>query len=297
MSSYTLDVRSHAFNVGIAKDYSPSMSLWLGHLSFWAEKNLANSKHIHDGHVWCFDTLDAICEYFPYFTRRQIETMINNSVDAGLVIKGNYNQTQYDRTCWYALTPKAFDYFPHLSNQKYIEKLYSSISQKCEMDLTEWGNRFTHFVMTIPDTDPDTDPTTTTTDNQPTDKPQINESESPCSSIFSEKTDKELISLRNKNIPTDKRSNEEFLNQCKHHIDKGSKEHSYPQRMAGLKKIIQGGHFETPAGYKVKQATKKQEAIQEYQIYVSQLKTDIEFGLKPENSIILSFEEWKLKHE
>ncbi len=158
LNQITLDNRSHAFNVGIAIDYNPTMALWLSHLAFWAEKNLANESHIHDGHVWCYDKLDAICEYFPYFTRRQVETMINNSVDSGLVIKGNYNKTQYDRTCWYALTPKAFGYFSHLSSKKNIERLYASISHNCEMDFTEWGNRFTHFVTTIPDTDPDTDP-------------------------------------------------------------------------------------------------------------------------------------------
>lgn len=157
---YTIDNRFHGFNVGIAIDYSPTISLWIGHLAHWSEKNLANEKHIYDGHVWCYDTLDAIAEYFPYMSKRQIETMINNSVSAGLVIKGNYNQTQYDRTCWYALTPKAFDYYQHLSSEKNINRLFSSISHNCEMDIAEWGNRFTHFVTPIPNTTPYTDPNT-----------------------------------------------------------------------------------------------------------------------------------------
>lgn len=154
----TIDVRSHAFNVGIAIDYSPSVALFIGHLAYWAEKNLSNNINIHDGYVWSYDKLDAIAEQFPYFTKRQVETMINNCVDSGLVIKGNYNKTKYDRTNWYALTPAAFDYFPHLSSEKYVERLFLSISQKCEMEITEWGNRFTHYVPPIPDTIPDTDP-------------------------------------------------------------------------------------------------------------------------------------------
>ena len=124
----TVDPRSHAFNVGIATDFSPDIALWLGHIAFWTEKNLANNKNIHNGLAWCYDTLDAICDYFPYYTRRQIETIINKSVEEGLVERGNYNHTSYDRTVWYALTPKAYFYFQHLLTNKYLERLFLSIS-------------------------------------------------------------------------------------------------------------------------------------------------------------------------
>lgn len=154
----TLDTRSHAFNVGIAKDFSTTMALWLAHLAFWAEKNLANNTNIHDGLVWCFDTIEALADYFPYLTKSQRETMINNSVKHGLVVTGNYNQTTYDRTVWYALTPKAYFYFQYLLTEKNLKRLFFSISENSEMDFSEFGNRFPNFRMTIPDTDPDTDP-------------------------------------------------------------------------------------------------------------------------------------------
>jgi hypothetical protein len=154
----TIDTRTHAFNVGIAMDYSPDMALWLGHLGFWTQNNLGNNKHIHDGLAWCYDTLDALCDQFPYYTRRQIETIINNSVKEGLVQRGNYNQTSYDRTRWYALTPKAYIYFQHLLTDKYLNRLFASISQICEINFTEWCNQFHRSVTPIPDTTPDTDP-------------------------------------------------------------------------------------------------------------------------------------------
>jgi hypothetical protein len=151
----TTDSRTHAFNVGIATDFSPDMALWLGHLAFWAEKNLANEKNIHDGLVWSYDTLDALCDYLPYYTRRQIETTINNSIKEGLVQRGNYNKTSYDRTLWYALTPKAYFYFQHLLTDKYLNRLFLSISQICEMDFTEFVNGFPRSVTTIPNPFPD----------------------------------------------------------------------------------------------------------------------------------------------
>lgn len=114
----------------------------------------------------------------------------------------------------------------------------------------------------------------------------------PSSSIFSESQDKELISLRNKYMPTDDRSNEEFLKQCKHHIDNGSKSHVFAQKFNGLKKILRGGHFETPIGYKTKKQSKQNQSIQDHQMYVSQLKSDINLGLKPPSTIIAPYEEW-----
>lgn len=176
----TIDTRNHSFNVGIATDYSTDMALWIGYLGFWTERNLANEKHIYDGLVWCYDTLEALGEHFIYYSKRQLETIINNSVKEGLVQKGNYNHTQYDRTCWYALTPKAYFYFAHLVNEKYLKRLYDSISQNCEMDYTEMRNRFPRSVTPIPYTDPFTDPKETTTTEEPSNQ------ESKSSSSFSE---------------------------------------------------------------------------------------------------------------
>src|SRR6185436_19686947 len=85
------------------------------------------------------------------------ETMINNCEKQGLIIKGNYNKTKYDRTSWYALTPKGMFYFQHLLKEKYIKRLYASISEISEMDFREFRNRFPIFQKPIPDTLPTTE--------------------------------------------------------------------------------------------------------------------------------------------
>ena len=152
------DSRKHSFSVSIAIDHSPVMAIWLDYLANRIENNLSLKKHIHDGLCWIYDTLDALCEKFPYFSRRQIERLINNSIKEGLVAKGNYNHTSYDRTVWYALTPKAYFYYQHLITTKNLTALYLSISPNGEMDFTEWRNGFHQTVTTIPITDPFTDP-------------------------------------------------------------------------------------------------------------------------------------------
>lgn len=148
----------HAFNTNIAMNYDVDTALFIQHLKHWTLKNLANKENIHDGFCWSYDTLEALCIQFPYWSKRQIERIINNAVKSGLVIKGNYNKTAYDRTVWYAITPYVYGYFPELLTEKNIKSLYLSISPNGEMDLTEWGNRFPKTVTPIPDTKPDTKP-------------------------------------------------------------------------------------------------------------------------------------------
>jgi len=150
----------HAFNVTIATQFDIDTALFLQHLKHWTFKNLANKNHIHDGFCWTYDTLEAFHDIFPYWTKRQMERVITNALKAGLIIKGNYNTTGYDRTCWYALTYKSYWFFPELANEKYLKLLYLSISPNGEMSgnhhFTEWGNQFPRSVTPIPYTIPDT---------------------------------------------------------------------------------------------------------------------------------------------
>lgn len=179
----------HALNVNVAKQYDIDTALFLQNLKHWTLKNLANKHNIRDGLCWSYDSLDALCDIFPYWTRRQIERIIRNCLEFGLIKKGNYNITSYDRTCWYALTEKSYWFFPELADEKYLKSLYASISPNGEInpstispigeiDFTEFRNRFPRSVTTIPITNPDTDPNTLkTTTVEKSSNEQLNNSE------------------------------------------------------------------------------------------------------------------------
>lgn len=158
----------HALNVNVAIKFDTDTALFLHHLKHWTFKNLANKKHLHDGLCWTYDTLDALADIFPYWSRRQLERVINNCVKNGLIVKGNYNTTSYDRTCWYALTPKSYWFYPELAQEKYLKALYYTISPNGEIDYTEWGNGYPQTVTTIPDTNTNTDPDTKKPPKPPT---------------------------------------------------------------------------------------------------------------------------------
>lgn len=138
------------FNANIAIESSVDVAIFVQQLSQWTFLNLANKQNIHDGHCWSYNKLEAYKIFFPYWTSRQLQRVINTAVKEGYVIKGNYNKHKYDRTCWYALTPKGLCFFPELKTKIHLQTLYSSISPNGEMYFTEWCEAVHQTVITIP---------------------------------------------------------------------------------------------------------------------------------------------------
>ena len=101
----------HLFDVEIAEAYGMDVAVFLENLAFWIVKNQANQEHMHDGRYWTYNTLDAFTTIFPYFTKKQIRTIIDKSIKSDLIVKGNYNQIGYDRTIWYSLSDKGHAIF------------------------------------------------------------------------------------------------------------------------------------------------------------------------------------------
>lgn len=168
----------HAFNTNIAKEYDLDIATILNNFKFWTLVNLANKRHIHDGLCWTFNSIPAFCEIFPYWTRHQIEHLLKKIMKLGLVVSGNYNSHKYDRTRWYALTAKAYQLFPELQQEHFIESLFDTISEKTEMSvlhptisenseklLEKFREAFLKIPRPIPDINTDEKPDTNTSDS------------------------------------------------------------------------------------------------------------------------------------
>jgi len=96
----------HHFNVEIATQYGMLEAVLLNNLYFWIEHNRANDKNYHDGYYWTYNSIKAYAELFPYVSSNKIRNALKRLEEEGLIITGNYNQSAYDRTMWYALTEK-----------------------------------------------------------------------------------------------------------------------------------------------------------------------------------------------
>lgn len=132
----------HFFQPQIAAEYGINAAILLEHIGFWIEKNEANGTNYFDGNHWTFNSVRALCLMFPYMTDRAIRLALKKLIDDGLLMTGNYNKSQYDRTLWYALTDKGKSYL-----------------QNAKFDLSKSQNGSCENVKPIPDinTDIDTD--------------------------------------------------------------------------------------------------------------------------------------------
>ena len=94
----------HSFDIGIAMQYGVYAAILLNNLGYWIKHNEANGTNFHDGKYWTYNSRKAYKELFPYMSERQINTALEKLISDGLVVTGNYNESAYDRTLWYALT-------------------------------------------------------------------------------------------------------------------------------------------------------------------------------------------------
>ncbi len=133
--------------------------------------------------------------------------------------------------------------------------------------------------------------------NTPDLNPPLTTTTQSSSSVFNEEIDNELLALKTKHIPTDERDSNLFLRQCKWHVDHGSKEHTFNQRIVGLKKIISSGCFDAPTSYPKDKEIKQQNEKLLWSSYQGYVKSPIEIGLRERGIAQLeTFEVWKSKN-
>lgn len=93
----------HFFDIDIASKYGVDCAIIIHNLCFWIYKNQCNKNNFYDGHYWTYNSERAFAEIFPYWSRRQIQTIINKLKKNSIIEVGNYNNKKYDRTNWYTV--------------------------------------------------------------------------------------------------------------------------------------------------------------------------------------------------
>ena len=97
----------HQFNVNFAKKYGIEEAILIHNMYFWINKNAVNNKHLYNGHYWTYNTQKALSDLFPYIHETKIQRSLKHLYECGFIIKGNFNKTKLDRTCWYAFSDEA----------------------------------------------------------------------------------------------------------------------------------------------------------------------------------------------
>lgn len=123
----------HFFDIDFATEFGLNEAIIANNLWYWIKKNEANEKHFHEGKYWTYNSVKALKKIFPYLSERQINKALLNLVDKGIIVRGNFNFSTYDRTLWYAFSP-----------------LGNTIMQKCKMDYAKMSNAFYKSAEPIP---------------------------------------------------------------------------------------------------------------------------------------------------
>ena len=159
----------HNVNVDVAVDHGLEASAVLTNLHFWVNLNRANGENFRDGKYWTYNTQDSFLKLFPYLKNRDKVKRVTALLEKeGLIIKGNFNKFNYDRTTWYALTDKAMSYFEgssagHGKQNKKPKKQAKNPSQpnndangqNCPMDRAKMPNAMGKSARPIPDINTD----------------------------------------------------------------------------------------------------------------------------------------------
>ena len=74
-------------------------ALFIQQLHYWVDR----SKNIIDGRQWVYNTMADWSKQFPFWSQKTLSRTISNLEKQKLVISGNYNQKDYDRTKWYTI--------------------------------------------------------------------------------------------------------------------------------------------------------------------------------------------------
>lgn len=95
-------MQEHTFNVKVAQEHGIVAAILYRNFQFWIAKNKADGRHFYDGRTWTYNTRKGLCDLFSYLGEGQIRGAIRKLIEAGILVKGNYNKAGFDRTLWYA---------------------------------------------------------------------------------------------------------------------------------------------------------------------------------------------------
>lgn len=94
----------HFFDVDLAKKYGVNCAILLRTFDSLIAKNRADNVNYYDGRYWTYISNRSLAELLPFFTEKQIRYAVDNLINEGIIMKGNYNKFSLDRTLWYAFT-------------------------------------------------------------------------------------------------------------------------------------------------------------------------------------------------
>jgi hypothetical protein len=156
----------YSFDIDFAKKYGVDEAIMIKSFQYWIRLNKANKSNFYDGHYWTYNTISALSELFPFWSEKQVRTILQNLLKLNILIKGNYNKLGFDRTIWYAFQNEAeFLQINKPKKANATSQIVKSILPNGQMEITKQENGTSQTVNTIPITNSITNPITNSNNN------------------------------------------------------------------------------------------------------------------------------------
>lgn len=97
------------FNVNVAIERGIPQAVFLYNICYWLNYHESNNTNFHEDKYWIYNSRESFAKVMPYFSPRQIRTIVDNLVKDGILIKANFNKAAYDQTNWYTLSEKGIE--------------------------------------------------------------------------------------------------------------------------------------------------------------------------------------------
>lgn len=97
-------LRTHSFDTVLATKIGIIPAIIVGHIAYWVNKNASNKQNYFEGRYWSYNSNEAFRVQFSYLSKEQIRTALKKLKDMGIILIGNFNKNQFDRTLWYSLS-------------------------------------------------------------------------------------------------------------------------------------------------------------------------------------------------
>jgi hypothetical protein len=99
---------SLSFDQGIAIECGVNAAIVYNHILYWLQQNIRNPRCWHEEKIWMYESLPKIAEFFRFLTEKEVRLAITRLLEAGLLIRENFNSNKFDKTSWYSITDPSF---------------------------------------------------------------------------------------------------------------------------------------------------------------------------------------------
>lgn len=148
----------HSFDVALATELGDiNLAILIHHFQFWIMLNKRQGINFKEGCTWTYQTVKQITAAFPYWSKKQVERLLNKAVELGILKKGNFNKNSFDQTAWYAFVDEESFGVENFEEMDGDVDLAKSPNGEREIDFPKSGNGNPEIGNTIPDTNKDSE--------------------------------------------------------------------------------------------------------------------------------------------